>query len=202
MGALRHARWITALSGALACGDAHEIAMPEAGAATGSDAGLDASSEPDTAMDAGDAAPPRDADASAGGGGVCDAGRLCSTRQTDGVTCGATICTGDRPVCCRHDYVVPVAQFCVERDQTASCVPGAPVPTGVAALCDEAADCPSGQVCVDSTRKGGGVGRTEGARCVAACGPYPHYAFQICQSDCECVRGARCVSGACDSRLE
>jgi hypothetical protein len=170
------------------------------------DAGLDAALPHDAGLDA---ALPHDAgktslDASLLDAAPADAAScavyaemLCRT-ETTGISCGGSTCSGATPFCCRVDNV-PAEFSCIAVDGACGADAGTIGPRwGVTLRCDDADECAPGQRCVDYSRKGAGVGFTEGARCEPACGPTRGmYRFQLCKRDCECEPGANCSNGRC-----
>jgi hypothetical protein len=74
---------------------------------------------------------------------------------------------------------------------------GAPeVQAYIASECEDAADCPQGEVCCDQYNKG--LGRREGSTCETDCDVFM-YGFQLCSQSCECLDGSTCNSdGYCE----
>lgn len=94
------------------------------------------------------------------------------------IACGdAGACTGTDD-CCQFEQTCS-ANYC--NDKPVDAVP-----------CDDANDCPAGQVCCEDYNKG--VGATE-VSCAVACSWA--LASQRCMRDCECLGGKSCVRGHC-----
>lgn len=110
----------------------------------------------------------------------------CLASGTPGViTCGKASCSGSTPVCC--DGV-----SCLAKDQPCENVDP---PFSFADECDDAADCPSGQIC---------IAFTDPFNTVRVCGepdllgeeePMTD-ASQVCVQTCECVSGT-CKNAFC-----
>ena len=110
-------------------------------------------------------------------GAACDPGH---------VTCGSTSCDLTKDVCCVADGG---AKFtCTVPRPTDGGKPPPNACTGTEAFCDEAADCPAGQVCC------GFVGATGGfaTSCATSCGT----GLQFCHGNAECVSGT-CTAQPC-----
>jgi hypothetical protein len=118
---------------------------------------------------------------------VPDGGMACTPHS---VACGSTPCTTPTDVCCANGFTmgVPTTGTC---QASTTCGLGS---TEVA--CEEAADCPSGQLCCETPPTLGGGPGTQ--TCSGAC-PAPSY--QLCRSNTECSGGAHCVPQSCPNGL-
>ncbi len=153
------------------------------GDSTNGDGGVDATANDAQANDApandtsaNDVTPPNDgACVPADGGLACDPGK---------VTCGNTSCDLTKQFCCIDD--AGTKQTCDNYPPDT----GPPPPNGCNGTkvdCDEAADCPSGQVCCGFVGAGGGFATS----CrQGGCGT----GIQMCRSTNEC---ASCVVQTC-----
>jgi hypothetical protein len=132
-----------------------------------------------------------------------DANIECSSGPTTGVRCGAVQCQGATPVCC-YNWVflgaildaqcLPAGGDCHHLGAGKEC-PGdgncdATTCRGCQTSvyqCDDASDCPAGEVCCYHT--------FQGASCEASCPPSSATQLQPCHDDCECTNGStRCLS--------
>ena len=111
------------------------------------------------------------------GGLACDPGH---------VTCGTTPCDVATQFCCITDG--GAKQTCDTDPPDSGKPPPATCTTGSKAFCDEAADCPSGQLCCGFVGAGGGFATT----CAASCGT----GIQFCRGSAECTSGS-CVVQQC-----
>jgi hypothetical protein len=166
----------------LACGPSSTGPGPDDAGAESSPATDDGPSS-DSPFDGGSDAAAIDAAPDSEGG-------VCVVHGPPDVACGGLTCSGATPVCCND---TGGASTCIAA--AASCS-GTPPYNFYASVCDDAADCPPGQVCCDGYNKG--LGRDDGATCAPSCvgAVPPPYSFQRCAKDCECPSGA-CMNGAC-----
>jgi hypothetical protein len=106
------------------------------------------------------------------------------------IACGSDTCGGAKPYCCRWGTY---AQF---EDAYCSATPACNFGDGfepsqtIVDRCDDAADCPDGQLCCDAESKG--PTHRAGAYCAADCSVFA-YGIQLCTKNCECA------SGSCDT---
>lgn len=164
---------VAALAGYAACGDD----------SSGDGGGPDGT----TTDDAGgsDAVTPDDggSDATPTGCVPIDGGLPCDPGH---VACGAATCDTSKQVCCFADGGAKAT--CTTPRPTDGGKPPANACVGTEAFCDEAADCPAGQVCC------GFVGSTGGfaTSCATSCGT----GLQFCHGNAECVSGT-CTAQQC-----
>jgi hypothetical protein len=124
---------------------------------------------PDAGADgSNDAAPPLEGDAPDPGSVVCD-----------GLPCASL-----DHYCC--DDNMAGTEKCVP-DQVSACA-------GFRRKCDEAADCPGGQVCCIPPNAAPFIAYT--TFCVASC-TFDPLAYQVCKTDAECEKGMACVTQPC-----
>lgn len=109
------------------------------------------------------------------GGLACDPGH---------VTCGGTSCDLTKQFCCIAD----AGNTCTNYPPDSGPPPKNSCTGQTKVLCDEAADCPSGQICC------GFVGSTGGftTSCAASCGT----GIQFCRGSAECTSDS-CVAQTC-----
>ena len=151
------------------------------GDATTDGEGVDGAAS-DGASDASDASAPKpDGCVPVEGGLACDPGH---------VTCGTTSCDLAKQFCCIDDGGASLT--CDDDPPDSGGGPPPPPPpngcTGTKATCDEAADCPSGQICCGFVGIGGGFATA----CETSCGN----GLQFCRGSAECVKGD-CVVQTC-----
>ena len=150
----------------------------------GGDAGPDATNDgegidvvvPDGASDGGADAPSKpDGCSPIDGGFACDPGR---------VTCGATSCDLAKQYCCiTSDGGKDTCTNNPPDSGTSNLCVG-----GTKAFCDEAADCPNGQICCGFVGPMGGFTTS----CQASCGT----GIQFCRGSAECTSDS-CVAQTC-----
>jgi len=144
------------------------------------DGGLDATQGADSEADGGSDAP---ADASPK---VCvpvEGGLACDPAH---IACGALLCDAGAQICCINDG--GAKETCTVPPPTDGGKPPPNSCTGTKMACDEAADCPSGQLCCGFVGGGGGFATA----CQTSCGT----GLQICHGSAECVTG-ECVVQQC-----
>ena len=121
----------------------------------------------------------------------------CVVRDAPLVQCGGDVCEGDTPLCCKHtsteNYLgcVDSKQSCT--DLTHELYPELINTTEMAYFgifeCEDAADCPQGEVCCDQFNKGRSF--YEGSTCETTCDVFM-YGRQLCSQSCECRDGLSC----------
>lgn len=111
------------------------------------------------------------------GGLACDPGH---------VTCGGTSCDLTKQFCCITD--AGAGNTCTTYPPDSGPPPKNSCTGETKVLCDEAADCPSGQVCCGFVGASGGFATS----CAASCGT----GIQFCRGSAECTSDS-CVAQTC-----
>ena len=169
---------------------------------TGDEDGTDGNSD-STEEGAGDGdAEGDDTTAAVSGGSDSGASDDCVQRGEPQVQCGEEICQGSTPLCCmayisyasgNMDYkgCVDSLQSCYDigREEVPEDEPWLDLSNYIASACEDAADCPQGEVCCNQYNKG--LGRNEGSTCETNCDVFM-YGHQLCTQSCECLDGLTC----------
>lgn len=102
------------------------------------------------------------------------------------IACGSSLCDAGAQICCINDGGAKETCAIPQSDG------GKPPPnacTGTKMACDEAADCPSGQVCCGFVGIAGGFATS----CQTSCGT----GLQFCHGSAECMTGSCVVQPSC-----
>ena len=155
------------------------------GDSTNDDAGADATQGTDSGSDVAtndsgsDSTPTSDACVPVDGGLACDGLHI---------ACGNNLCDAGAQVCCINDG--GTKETCTVAPVTDSGKPPPPnACTGTSMTCDEAADCPSGQICCGFVGSAGGFA----TKCQTSCGT----GLQFCHGSAECLTGECTVQTQC-----
>jgi hypothetical protein len=101
------------------------------------------------------------------------------------IACGALLCDAGAQICCINDG--GAKETCTIPSDAGKPPPNAC--TGTKMACDEAADCPSGQICCGFVGSAGGFATT----CQTSCGT----GLQFCHGSAECVTGQCTLQQQC-----
>jgi len=151
------------------------------GDSTNDDGGADATQGSDASSDVvgtSDSSTKSDACVAIDGGAACDPAHI---------TCGTLLCDAGSQVCCINDG--GAKETCTVAPPTDGGKPPPNSCTATKMACDEAADCPSGNVCCGFVGAGGGFTTS----CAPSCGT----GLQFCHGSAECVTGECTLQAQC-----
>jgi len=167
----------------------------------------------------GTVAPP-DADAGSDGGGG-DSSQQCTNGQTKKIDCNTCTCMNGTWACtamacldggptppsdpgsvlCSGGPCASVDHFCCDQQGVESCrsLPQPGTCAGPQRVCDEAADCPGGDVCCIPPNANIVVAYF--TQCQKTCGIDDPYIYQVCKTSAECQNGKPCIGQPCQGKM-